>query len=196
MKIAIVTGASSGIGREFVVQIAATEQMDEIWCIARRQDRLVQLKLEVSPKIRPLTLDLLHEENIRLLQELLETEAPEVAVLVNASGFGKYGSYEDLTDYEIDIRDVTAQNGYAALVENKIKERDCFTQPLGHSAPSRHTLNFFLKYKYLFLKYKFLFLLGKVGDREIPVSVYTGRCLSFFTIICRFRSGPAYLLIL
>jgi short-subunit dehydrogenase len=102
MRIAIVTGASSGIGKEFVKQIAATEQVDEIWSIARRLDRLEQLKKNVSSKIRVLRLDLLQQESIRTLKELLEKEKPKIALLVNASGFGKYGSYLDLTDYEID----------------------------------------------------------------------------------------------
>ena len=46
MKIAIVTGASSGMGREFVRQLSAYVQVDEIWAIARRQDALEALKAE------------------------------------------------------------------------------------------------------------------------------------------------------
>ena len=44
MKIAIVTGASSGIGREYVKQISQREKLDEIWVIARREERLIELK--------------------------------------------------------------------------------------------------------------------------------------------------------
>ena len=40
MKIAIVTGASSGMGREFVRQLSAYVQVDEIWAIARRREAL------------------------------------------------------------------------------------------------------------------------------------------------------------
>ena len=40
MKIAIVTGASSGLGSEFVRQIRKQEKLDEIWVVARRKDRL------------------------------------------------------------------------------------------------------------------------------------------------------------
>ena len=40
MKIALVTGASSGLGREFVRQIAEQGKVEEIWAIARRRDRL------------------------------------------------------------------------------------------------------------------------------------------------------------
>lgn len=102
MKIAIVTGASSGIGLEFVKQIAASEDLDEIWVIARRYDRLEKIKLEISEKIRAIPLDLLQEQSIYVLKELLNKEEPEIKILVNSSGFGKYGTYKDLTEEEID----------------------------------------------------------------------------------------------
>jgi len=102
MKIAVVTGASSGIGREFVKQTAFAEPVDEIWCIARRTDRLDQLKKEVSSKVRPISLDLLKKDSIAAFKELLEQEKPDITLLVNAAGFGKYGGYNDLTELEID----------------------------------------------------------------------------------------------
>jgi short-subunit dehydrogenase len=102
MEIVIVTGASSGIGREFVRQIVLSEQVDEIWVIARRSERLEQLKTEVSAKVRPVVLDLLKKESIQTVKTLLENEKPDIKLLVNASGFGKYGSYKDLTQKEID----------------------------------------------------------------------------------------------
>ena len=47
MKIALVTGASSGLGREFVRQIAEQGKVEEIWAIARRRDRLETLAAEL-----------------------------------------------------------------------------------------------------------------------------------------------------
>ena len=58
MKIAIVTGASSGMGREFVKQLNTWVEVDEIWVIARRTEALESLKEEVSTPIRPISLDL------------------------------------------------------------------------------------------------------------------------------------------
>ena len=43
-RIAIVTGASSGMGREFVRQLADWERFEEVWVIARRTDRLEELQ--------------------------------------------------------------------------------------------------------------------------------------------------------
>lgn len=102
MKIAIITGASSGIGKEFVKQIASLEVLDQIWIIARRSDRLEKIKQEISPKVRPIALDLLKKDSIQTIKQLLEEEKPEVKILVNSAGFGKYGTYRDLTDNEID----------------------------------------------------------------------------------------------
>lgn len=96
MKIAVITGASSGMGKEFVVQLSREKQFDEIWVIARRTDRLVALQDEVTVKIRPISLDLTREESIAEYRALLEAEKPTVDVLVNASGVGRFGTFEDM----------------------------------------------------------------------------------------------------
>ena len=58
MKIAVITGASSGMGREFVLQLSRREQFDEIWVIARRKERLEALKPLVHTPLRVVPLDL------------------------------------------------------------------------------------------------------------------------------------------
>ena len=50
MKIALVTGASSGLGREFVRQIAEQGKVEEIWAIARRRDRLEAAAIHLNDK--------------------------------------------------------------------------------------------------------------------------------------------------
>ena len=96
MKIAIVTGASSGMGREFVLQLSNYVQVDEIWAIARRQEALDSLKAEVSVPVRAISLDLLQNDSFQTFAQLLEAEKPEVRLLVNAAGFGKFGSFEKI----------------------------------------------------------------------------------------------------
>lgn len=56
MNIAIVTGASSGMGREFVLQLPGYVNVDEIWVIARRAAALESLKREVPIPVRPIAL--------------------------------------------------------------------------------------------------------------------------------------------
>ena len=62
MKIAIVTGASSGLGSEFVRQIRKQEKLDEIWVVARRKDRLTALEKELQTHLRIITGDLTKAE--------------------------------------------------------------------------------------------------------------------------------------
>ena len=97
MNIAIVTGASSGMGREFVLQLSSYVQVDEIWAIARRESALEALKQQVSVPVRPVVLDLLQPESFDAVRELLEKEQPNVRLLVNAAGFGKFGPYHKVS---------------------------------------------------------------------------------------------------
>lgn len=97
MKIAIVTGASSGLGREFVKQIARKEKIDAIWVIARRESRLREIAEELPIEIVPVPLDLTKQESFSALQALLEEKKPDIRILVNAAGFGKMGSYAEIS---------------------------------------------------------------------------------------------------
>ena len=70
MKIAVVTGASSGMGRELVLQLPAWEQFDELWVIARRAERLEELKELVPFPVRPISLDLTLPESLQHYAEV------------------------------------------------------------------------------------------------------------------------------
>ena len=94
MKIAIVTGASSGMGREFVRQLHAYIQPDEIWAIARRKSALESLAAETAIPVRPIVLDLGETTAFEELSALLKNQQPEVELLVNAAGFGKFGDLD------------------------------------------------------------------------------------------------------
>ena len=95
MNIAIVTGASSGMGREFVLQLSQYVQVDEIWAIARREDALKAL--EAAVPVRPVVLDLCENASFDTFAQLLEKEQPNVKLLVNAAGFGKFGAYDKVS---------------------------------------------------------------------------------------------------
>ncbi len=89
MNIAIVTGASSGMGREFVFQIANRyPKLDEIWVIARRKDRLLNLTKKVPVNLRIFDMDLSDEKELKELECVLSDEKPNVRMLVNSAGFG------------------------------------------------------------------------------------------------------------
>ena len=97
MNIAIVTGASSGMGREFVRQLSGYVTVDEIWAIARRTDALEALKAEVAVPVRPISLDLCEEASFDEIARMLRIEKPNIRLLVNAAGFGKFGAYHKVT---------------------------------------------------------------------------------------------------
>ena len=110
MKIAVITGASSGMGREFVYALDRDEEFDELWVIARREQRLLELKEKCRARIRPIVLDLQTRESFALYRQLLEQEKPEIAVLVNAAGFGLFGAFMDMDmDRQLDIIDLNSR---------------------------------------------------------------------------------------
>ena len=96
-EIIMITGASSGMGREFAMQIEKKYQVDEIWVIARRKERLESLKEKLQTKVRVFALDLTQKESFEILQEALFKEKPRVKVLVNCSGYGKLDHYENMS---------------------------------------------------------------------------------------------------
>ncbi len=95
MKIAVITGASAGIGREFVRAVDREERFDEIWVIARRRERLEALAAECRNTIRPVALDLAELDNVEQYRALLEQERPEISLLINAAGCGVFGPFAE-----------------------------------------------------------------------------------------------------
>ena len=97
MNIAIVTGASSGLGLSFIRQLDRQGGLDEIWGVARRRERMEELAAQLSTPMRPLALDLTKTESVETLRALLQETGADVRVLVNSAGFGKFGTYADMT---------------------------------------------------------------------------------------------------
>jgi short-subunit dehydrogenase len=94
MDIALVTGASSGLGKEFVLQLDRREKLDEIWIVARRKQRLEELAAQCRNPVRVLELDLTDDDALLQLEKLLREISPRLQWLVNNAGIGKPGSFE------------------------------------------------------------------------------------------------------
>ena len=91
MNIAVVTGATSGMGREMVLQLSDHFPFDEVWVIGRRMERLKELQKQTRITLRPFCLDLTRKEDLLSLEQALKESGGEVKFLVNAAGYGKIG---------------------------------------------------------------------------------------------------------
>lgn len=98
MKIAVITGASSGLGKEYAFAVSRLRsEIDEIWLIARRKEKLEEVASALSKKVRILSLDITDNALIEEYKQLLNTENAEVSLLINNAGFGKLGYFDELS---------------------------------------------------------------------------------------------------
>lgn len=112
-QIAVVTGASSGLGMEFVRQITVKYPgLKEIWMIARRKERLEEIAKcsKNNIRLRPFPLDLTYEEDLHKLAGRLEQEQPCIRLLINCAGYGKTGPFElDSFENQIGMIDINCK---------------------------------------------------------------------------------------
>lgn len=108
-RIIVITGASSGIGQEFARQIMDFRQADELWLVARREDRLLELKSKLESELEPyrersvairvIPKDISGRLGYQLFSKLLAEEARRgdftIDTLVNNAGFGTYGPFAE-----------------------------------------------------------------------------------------------------
>lgn len=100
-RIAIITGATGGIGREFT-RLLVEEDIDEVWTVARNEKKLQELKKLYGEKVIPLAKDLTHTEEICEIEEKIKGESAEVLYLVNNAGMAKMGSYQEFSIQELE----------------------------------------------------------------------------------------------
>ena len=92
MRIALVTGATSGLGRAFLEEWRKRGLwFDEVWLVARHADRLEAVAAELPWQTRCLAIDLSLADERAMLAEALAEAAPQVHYVVNAAGYGKIG---------------------------------------------------------------------------------------------------------
>ena len=98
MNIAVITGASSGIGFEYAKAVYETRtDLDEIWVIARRADRLQMLQDELGSTVIPLPFDITDPQFTDSYTNLLKEKNATVKLLINNAGFGKLGKFDELS---------------------------------------------------------------------------------------------------
>lgn len=96
-NIAIVTGASSGLGTAFVKELVVNYSfLDEIWIIARSKDKLEKLSALKKDVIKPISLDLSKSESFDKLKSMLAESNPNISILVCNAGMGSTGQFEKM----------------------------------------------------------------------------------------------------
>lgn len=102
MNIAIITGASSGMGMEFARQIDSQLcRTDEIWLLARRREPMDELTRCMKTRTRTVVIDITDEKELEQFAEVLAISAPKITMLVNCAGTGRHGLFSEQSDEEI-----------------------------------------------------------------------------------------------
>jgi len=99
-RIAIITGATGGIGREFVRQVSGYE-LDEIWAIGRNEVKLKELSDTYGEKIVLVTADLSEISGIEKVERMLAEQKPEVRFLINNAGIAKMAACQTFSQEEM-----------------------------------------------------------------------------------------------
>ena len=94
MNIAIITGASSGMGMELARQLdKSLGKTDEIWLLARRKEPMEELARSMKIKVKAIVIDLTNEKEMKQFAEVLAISNPKITVLANCAGVGSYGEF-------------------------------------------------------------------------------------------------------
>ncbi len=113
-NISIITGATGGIGREFVKQ-QLREEIDEIWAVARNVEKLNKLKEEFGEKIVLISADLSTKSSFEYIERMLKEKRPFICYLINNAGEGKMKAYHEYSNTELEAGIATHCTATAVL---------------------------------------------------------------------------------
>ncbi len=92
MKVAVITGASAGLGREFLKALPdAFPEIEEYWLVSRSKEKLLDAARLVPKQCRVFPLDLTKDESYAKLSRYLSEFTPDISLLINNSGCGFLG---------------------------------------------------------------------------------------------------------
>lgn len=98
MKIAVITGASSGLGEQYALKIdKIRSDIEEIWLIARRENNLIELSKKLHKNTKIIAVDITNEEGLNRYSAALRESSADVKLLINNAGFGKLGNFDEIS---------------------------------------------------------------------------------------------------
>ena len=96
MKVAVITGASAGLGKEFLKLLPEMyPEIEEYWLVARRREKLEEASAGIPRQCRIFPLDLTLDESYDKFSAELQVLQPEISLLINNSGCGNLGNVGD-----------------------------------------------------------------------------------------------------
>ncbi|CAM3203147.1 SDR family oxidoreductase [Rhodothermus bifroesti] len=101
-KVAVVTGASSGLGRAFA--IALVHKGAQVYGLARRAERLNALQSELGSRFHPVVCDVTHANEVEAAFQRIVREAGRLDILINNAGLGKLGAVDQLSLEDWDVQ--------------------------------------------------------------------------------------------
>ena len=120
---ALVTGASSGIGRDIARYLSSLGY--DIIAVAQRENRLIELKNDLNTEVQIIPMDLSNKDNCIKLHEMVKDQ--NIDLLVNNAGFGVFGTFNE-TDLEKEIKlintNITALHILTKLFLKDMEERN------------------------------------------------------------------------
>lgn len=99
-KVAIVTGASSGIGAEFARMLV--EKETHVYGLARRIDPMNQARQELGERFHPVQCDVRNENDIKRAVDSIIEQMGRIDILINNAGLGKNAAVTDLSSEDWD----------------------------------------------------------------------------------------------
>lgn len=99
-KIAIITGATGGIGSVFIEKIL-NEDLDEVWAVARNKSKLDNLCTKYGDKVIPISINLTDTDELYKLEQKISDENAEIKYLINNAGTAKMAKSTEISDKQI-----------------------------------------------------------------------------------------------
>lgn len=100
---ALVTGASSGIGKEIAYYLASLGI--DLIIVARNKENLEKIKKDVNVNVKIITMDLIIRDNVFKLYDMVKSD--DIDILINNAGFGLFGTFDETDlDREMEMIDL------------------------------------------------------------------------------------------